>query len=250
MGYFTAGFAFNAAPDWTQLKGMPRRVALYGFKHKAEPLWLLACNERSDKPVSWVFGRFFDKRPYVTAPDAAMHGLIVQVVSALSSYNAEIVRNALALGSDIHARLAQPAYFFAGDDEGLDLAFEFVDGALKRLRFHGEGGVVEFKKDRVYVAPQSTIVTYEDGAEEEFGIENERALDPLRANPAIEVSETARIHEGDAEPRVMFDVATAFWPESWPDPGKTMGLGSFDPLINLYKDFEPCYRRRSLLGFF
>lgn len=249
MGYFTAGYAFNAAPDWKRLDALSKRIALHGFKHKIEPLWILACNERGRKGGQWPFADFVAR--YSSSPDP-LRDLIAKAVAAISSFHGEIAHDGIALGSDIHRALAVKTYFFAADDDGLDLACESEAVALRRFQLRNENGTVELKDGRVSIAPQTTILSpEEDGTEREFGPSDKAAIEALRRLPNVDVHETKRTREADVEPSRFFGVVVGLWPEGWPDPEKTAGLGTWDPLLRLHEDFEPCYapRRAGLLNF-
>ena len=215
MGYFTAAFVFNEPPNWKQLTGLCKRVKFTAFKHKSEPLWILACNkpakEAEERPFQCFLGGGRYPGPALFDPQGALKRSLVKAVAEAAPSQDGIAHDALMLGAGIHRALEIATYFFAADDEGLDLALEFREGKLVRFKQAGEKGSVELRDG---------LVSAEVNAEDD----------------------EAENGENEGECRMFYGVPVSHWPQGWPDPQMTLGLGTWDPLLKLEEDFEVCYR--------
>lgn len=67
---------------------------------------------------------------------------------------------------------------------------------------------------------------------------------PIEPFDDIVVHPTQVIPEDEHEGNELFSVPLALWPESWPDPAESLGIGTWDPLVDYPKGYVTCFARR------
>jgi len=239
MGYFSAAFVFGRTPDWEKIDALAPAVSLLGFRHDSG-LHLLACRSNVESKLDWPFAEFVTQPillPDTPTPYAELASALADSSGAVSAeyYGQVIGRSALELGNALHSALGIDTFFFAADDEGLNMAFLFRGGGLQQFLQAGTEGTVELRGDRAVVTPRMR----ED--EEEFSNAPTLAED-LEGRKLIEVKELQLI-DPEADDSLMYSSSIALWPKGWPDPTDSLGLGTWNLMPGFPQGFSSVYGR-------
>jgi hypothetical protein len=242
MGYFANGFVFTSLPDFeAATKVVPGRLAR-GYKHNQHSVWLLDLWKPRGK-LKLRRSPFCDPAAEGFRTDLA----VVDVATRAFLTALERLRQAIGLGSsgpevsNVHLALAVataarcPAFFFAADDEETDMGCNAISGSLVSFGCRLDRLSVEYKSERTSFTPLNHL---EDGDEE--GMQEVIAA----ANTVVGVSVLApRDIEGG---QTLYEYPVAQWPKAAGDPAEILGLGTWDPLLNVENDFAVCFEKLGL----
>ncbi len=235
MGYLASAFVFNREPSWQAIASLAPSLALLAVKRRDADLWLLSARPREDDEPQYPLASLLE------APDLEIEGLapehealadaLALAVAALHEDHCgwSVVKPAVSLGFALHRALGQPVFYFAANDDGLNLAFYFEGGQLASFRCQGYDGLVELQGGRVVAQP----ITIEG---EESYVDEEALQDELGDHALIDVGPECVVSEDEVD-SVIHGVALKLWPAGWADPSKTLGLGTWD----VWGDFPAAY---------
>jgi hypothetical protein len=242
MGYFANGFVFTHQPDFEAAsKVVPGRWAR-GYKHNQDPIWLfdLWRPRRTARRRS----PFCDPAAEGFRTDAPCDAPTRAVLTAL-----EGLRQAIGLGragpepAGIHLALAVaaatrcPAFFFAADDEVTDMACNVVAGALVSFGCRLDRLSIQYAAGQMAVIPLNYLVD-----DDEEGLED--LVVAAKTVPGISVLAPRDIDGG----QVLYENPVRHWPQSAGSPAEILGLGTWDPLLNLKTDFTVVFEQLSSAG--
>lgn len=241
MGYFTNGFVFTSLPDFEAAsKVVPGRLAR-GYKHNKHSVWLLDLW----KPR----GKLQLRRSPFCDPAAEGFRTDLDVVDggALAFLTAlERLRQAIGLGSggpevsNVHLAVAVataarcPAFFFAADDEETDMGCNAISGSLVSFGCRLDRLSVEFSGGQTAVTPLNHL---EDDDEE--GMQD--VITAAKTVPGVSVFEPRDIEGG----QTLYEYPVAQWPKAAGDPAEILGLGTWDPLLNVENDYAVVFEKLS-----
>lgn len=242
MGYRIASFVFGEEPNWERLNGVLESINLIGLRHEEKPLWLLACSSEKMEWPQFPFAPFIEE--YTGSNDLPVE--IKTQIEALSTGGASVSDSrcgqsvlgvALELGFTIQSALGIQVFFFASDDEGLNVAFTLNSGGIINCKLDGYNGISELINERVLVSPIAI-----EGEEEDHP--GEYIAEDLECVPLIDVQAFQIVQEEERN-RYMQSVCIELWPSEWPNPRDALGLGTWDALADyssvLQVDFERQY---------
>jgi hypothetical protein len=224
VGYYANALVLGAAPDAGRLPGLFKAGAnVVVYKHRRAALWLVDA---------WIP----TKRPHFPFTDEAP----LQVLEAGEDDAADryvAAAGALDDGLEGYAEpwirwtqqaartLGQDAFAFVADDEGRDAACLASPAGGLRCKARHEATAIEIDGAAVTVVPFDLVEDPEYNLPEE-------ALDDLRELDGVQVA-PARVIDGG---HTLYGNVVALWPIG--DPGELVGIGTWDPFLELERDFE------------
>lgn len=250
MGYFNSAFILQGEPDGSRLAGVARSLAMLAMRHEASGLCLLHVRDRAEDEPRWPFSH--DWRTPLAAGlqdelatlDPVQARRIEAFCAAAEVASDEVwsidalLRPSLQVGALLQRALGVPLFFFAANDDGLNLAWSMAsDGSMSAARVEGECGHATWSGDAIEVHP--VFVVYEDD-DDDLDID----LDPLdRFEGEVRVHESRRVPQEEDEGRELCSACVATWPQGWPDPTDSLGLGTWDPLDGYPKGYATSFSR-------
>lgn len=240
MGYFANGFVFTDQPDFEAAsKVVPGRLAR-GYKHNQHPIWLLDMWKPRGK-LQLRRSPFCDPAADGFHTDSALDVPTRAFLTAL-----EALREAIELGSrepevsGIHLALGVaaaarcPAFFFAANDEETDMACNAVSGSLVSFGCRLDRLSVQYISGQTTITPLNYL---EDGDEE--GLQD--LIGAAKTVAGISVLASRDIEDG----QVLYENPVGHWPKAAGNPADILGLGTWDPLLNVEKDFAVVFEKLS-----
>lgn len=244
MGSFSNGFVFTIEPDFEGLADCVRDRNLRGYAHRSRDVWLLDAWEPSKRPET-------QHRPFTTdvvrrvpfesstehASPAARQFLDVlpriKQQTFLSSPEPE--HSGLKIALAISHAVEGEVYFFAADDELVDCACIASKRNLSRVRCRFDQLDVEFENGSTLITP----LLFEEHPD--YG-QPASDIPDLTGKFAGVVIRPAR----EIEALELYANPAKLWPSSAGDPGETLGFGTWEPLMNLERDFQIVFQRPAL----
>jgi len=234
MGYFGNGFVFTSPPSWDALAGViPPAVSLRAYSHHSAPVWLLDAWVQT-KRQHWPFTDDFPEETDVSCALPDSTHAVLQRFEALCEVlpGSEFVYGhgwlrataALAVASGVNT------FFFGADDEVTDFACLATPHGFARFRVRFGTFSVEFRESGLFIVP--------------FAFDE----DPdANVSPAA-LATLARVSDATVEaPRVipgglpLYESAVTLWP--FGDPGALLGVGTWDPFLNIESDLTTVFER-------
>ena len=242
MGWFGNGCVFTQEPDWQCLGELP--FAIRAYRHRRRKNWLLAVFKHGGRvvpepvfsepaPIGWA------RRKTTTSRLATPVRDVLDRIAKL----ADCTRSAL-LKSDYLgylsfaaqvARLAnRPVYFFAADDEMLDMGCQVSPDHFEAFALRCERSVVSRDGKTIAIRPR------EDDEEEPL---SSMQLDRCRHIKGVEVKRLGKedIRRADA----FYGFAADLWPSDASAARKALGIGTWDVFRDLDRDFQIVIDRMS-----
>jgi hypothetical protein len=239
VGYFANGFVFTAEPDFALVgAAIPDRLAR-GYKHNRRPVWLLDLW----KPQGTLALRrapFCDPaaagfRTDLAAADSHTRGFLAafqRLTEAVGDRTADPECGNAHLALAVAAAARRPTFFFAADDEETDMGCRAVPGSLVSFGCRLDRLAVQYSAGRTAVTPLNFL---ED--DDEDGLRDLIA----RASRVAGVSVTPPRDIEGGQP--LYENPVAQWPREAGDPVEVLGLGTWDPLVNVERDFAVVFER-------
>jgi hypothetical protein len=138
----------------------------------------------------------------------------------------------LRLTASLSQRVGGPLFFFAADDESTDMAMAAVDGLFSEYRLDFGTYLINFGRGVLTVVPR----TFSEDPERTY---SEDVLAEIRSIPGVEVAPPVVIEGGD----MLYGSAVALWPSEAGDPAETLGIGTWDPFMNVEDDYDEVFTR-------
>jgi hypothetical protein len=233
MGYFANGFVFTSKPDFRAVsKAVPGRIA-QGYKHKRLPVWLLDLWKPRDE-LHFHQAPFCDPaadgfRTDLTAVDAATCEFLTAIegIKRAAGYRTASPEDGyIHLALAIAAAARAPTFFFAADDDETDMAGRTVPGSLVSFGCRLDRLSVQYSSGRTVVTPLKHV---QDGDTDGF----RRRVGQVERVRGITVSPPREVEGGQN----LYENPVAQWPWEAGDPAAILGLGTWDPLVNVESDF-------------
>jgi hypothetical protein len=240
MGYFANGFVFTEQPNFEAASKVASDRLGRGYKHKQHSVWLLDLWKPRGK-LQVRRSPFCDRAADGFRTDSPLDGPTREFLTAL-----EGLRRAIGLGSGgpevsgIHLALAvaagarTPAFFFAADDEETDFGCNAVSGSLVSFACRLDRLSVHYANGLAAVTPLNNL---EDGDEEGL----QELIGEAKSVEGISVLPSRDIEGG----QILYENPVGQWPKAAGDPAEILGLGTWDPLLNVEKDFAVVFEKLS-----
>lgn len=229
------------APEWGRLDGVLPELALSGFENAATGLTLLFARPVAEDETEYPYARLLHSLDFELPPPDKESAALVHAASVAAGllsdewYGTDVVQPALHIALALHRALGQPLFYFAADDEGLNLGLLAEKGGLAKLVFHGPEGMAELVDGKIVMQP------IEIEGEESF-LDLDELAEELGEIPALEVKPLLSLE--DDERRYLHSSAIQAWPKEWPSPAGILGLGTWDAWSKFDETFTSVYQRR------
>jgi hypothetical protein len=126
MGYYGNGFVLTASPHWERLGAcLSGALSLRGYVHRSQPIWLLDAwvpSRREHWPFTERLPRDLFLGSDLPAATAGLLEPLARVYGALEPAEREYCLGYLRAVAQVSEAVAQPAFFFAADDDLMDMA--------------------------------------------------------------------------------------------------------------------------------
>lgn len=240
MGHFANGCVFTSKPEFDAAsKVIPGQLAR-GYKHNHHPVWLLDLWKPRGK-LQLLRSPFCD--PAVSAfridlkdVDTATRSFVTifeRLQKAIGYAGQEL--SYVHLGLAVAAAAGCPAFVFAADDEEADLACNAVSGSLVSFGCRLDRLSVQYSGSQIAVTPLNHLENNdEEGLHEIIGT--------VKSVAGVHVLEPRESEGG----QVLYENPVGQWPKAAGSPADILGLGTWDPLLNLEKDFVVVFERLSV----
>jgi hypothetical protein len=239
MGYFANGFVFTSKPDFDAAsKVVPGRLAR-GYKHNHHPVWLLDLWKPRGK-LQLRRSPFCD--PVADGFRTDLAGIDVATRSFLTAF--ERLQQAIGFAghelSYVHLGLAIagaagcPTFVFAADDEETDMGCNTASGTLVSFGCRLDHLSVQYAGGHTAVTPLNHL---EEGDEEGL----QELIGAAKTVAGISVLDPRDIEGG----RVLYENPVGQWPKAAGNPAEILGLGTWDPLLTIEKDFAVAFEKLS-----
>jgi hypothetical protein len=233
MGYFANALVFNSPPDFDAIvKINPGRFAR-GYKHKSKTFWLLdfwlprgTIRRRVGPFCDPAFARgIFCDSSFESEPLYPINILLslLQAVDVSLDVDLEYIHFAIAASRATKNKV----FCFAADDNDLDVGVNASNGDLLSFGLRRDCISFVFANNRCTFTP---INLFDEDNQEEF----HHTLEKLKTMGNAEISE---IRDG-MEGQQLFEHPVGQWQFENGTAEEILGLGTWDPLINLDDDFE------------
>lgn len=234
MGYHGNGFVFTAEPEWqATARALPDFIAMRAYKHKEQPIWFLDAWKHSTRHHLPFAGELPDKLelegelpPNTTAVLETYRQIVKALPSAEVSYGLGLLR------SVAHVSLASavPIFFFAADDEGTDMAVCAEAGHFTKFCVRTGIGAIEFAMGKLIFVPFEYM-------EDPDLTPSTQELASLAQIAGLAVAPAQPIESG----LPLYGSAVRLWPSG--DPAKLLGIGTWDPFMNVDRTLEIVFER-------
>ncbi len=242
MGHSISGFAFGALPDVRRLEADLPELALLLVKHKRSPLWLLAARPAGTDEPQYPFSELvYFGESLLSSEEEDVAETLSRCVSATDNGYADgLVTPAIRIALALNRVLDVQTLYFAANDDGVNFALLVEDGHVSAFRSSADFGSVDMTERGIVVNPE---FTYLDEDEKEEAPQVEERFEPLRSVVGVTVAPLNVIPDGEGESRHLHDSALKVWPQHWPDPGPSTGIGAWDSFSAYPGEFEIVYSR-------
>lgn len=247
MGYLNRAFVFLEEPSWRALDRIgPGR--LLGYKHRERAVWLLG-------QTTTARGAFTDWRgdelpTHLADFEPRARGLF-QALAALRAGGACSTNHGLGwlpMSLEVARAAGVETFFFVGDDESRNAAWTIArDGRLRDATIQVKSFAIVADAEAVtciHYRPKSSgglppgfrIV---DGVAPARRDGDAALLSACRAS--LKSVEVDLREEDDTRPFSFFYYPATMWPTAAGPADEVLGLGTWDLLRNLDRDFEPVF---------
>jgi len=241
MSYFANGFVFTSKPDFEAASKLVASRLARGYKHNYHPVWLLDlwrprgklqlrrapfCDPAADG--------FRGDLTTLDVPTRAFLAALERLQQAIRFQNAGPEVSNVHLALAVAGSTRCPAFFFAADDEETDMGCNAVSGSLVSFGCRLDRLSVQYSTGQIAVTPLNYL---EDDDEEGL----EELTRAAKAVAGISVLEPRDIETG----RVLYENPVGQWPKGAGNPAEILGLGTWDPLLNIEDDFAVVFEKLS-----
>jgi hypothetical protein len=230
---------FAAEPDFAAVGSAVSDRHVRGYKHNRRPVWLLDVWQPRGK-LAFRRAPFCDPaatgfRMDLEAVDADSRGFLAKLQllrEAIGQRTADPELGNLHLALAVAKAARQFTFFFAADDDETDMGCQTVAGSLVSFGGRIDRLAVQYSEGRTTVTPLSFL---EDDDEED--------LRKLIAR-ASRVAGVSFLPPRDIEGgQTLYENPVAQWPTDAGDPAEILGFGTWDPLLNIERDFAVVFER-------
>jgi len=239
MGYLTTGFLFLAEPPFAAIADAFTGFAARGYRHKVRPVWVLDLWEKPWRKNATHFPlqeRFAAIEAVVPPPggqdDPAFLRELDDLLAALGDEGDPLVAKECRIALGVSRLAKAPTFFFAGDDDLIDVACATDSGRLLRFRCRMGHLTVVHDEGKTEIVPFEPLDEDEDAGLQEI-VAAARGAVTWPVTPPAPFDGGHRLH----------DSALALWPAQAGQPGEPLGVGTWDPAQNLDADFDIVFER-------
>ena len=154
------------------------------------------------------------------------------LLAALPSQANLLVAKECRLALGISRLIGAPTFFFAGDDDLVDVACRADGGRLQRFRCRLGRLTVVHEEGRSEILPSGSLDEDEEAELQEI-LGAARSAVSWPVAPPVPFDGSRQLHES----------ALALWPTEAGEPGEPLGVGTWDPVQNLDADFQVVFER-------
>ncbi len=221
MGYFSSTIVFTSQPVWETLLDLPAKIGLRGYRHNGAPLWFLDF-WTGPKPPSSPFTQGREAKIFSTFDTDLTVDRLQQIGNFLDEpYGWNWLRFALQV-----SRLTDcDVYFLAADDDLYDLGATIALGTVKRLALRVGLCNITAQDGNLTITPGT------DAEDELDDAPSGKLPDELRDLPFVAVNAPVAITGG----LPFYGNVVAEWPSEAGDPELLLGLGTWDPFLDIDK---------------
>ena len=239
MGYFSNGFVFTTLPDFEGVgNAIPNRWAR-GYKHNQNSIWLLDLwrslekPQRRREPFCEPAGDGFQMDlAVIDGATREFLDIFERLLRAVSLRDSSLAFSSTYLALAVAAAARCPTFFFAADDEETDMGCNAIPGSLISFGCRLDRLCVEYNGEKVSATP----LNYDEDDDEDGMRELIAAANTV---PGLSVQKPRTIEGG----QISYEHPVAQWPEVAGDPTEILGLGTWDPLLNIEQDFRVVYEK-------
>jgi len=235
--YMTTAFLFLKEPSFGAVADGFPALSARGYRHKSRHLWLmdLWVNRGQHHPFQDRLAA--SDAPALATPSAEDPPFVRELealTSALGSGVDGAVSKECRLILSVSRRTGTPTFFFAGNDDLVDVSCFASAGRLERYRCRLDRLTVVHERGRSQIVPAAPLDEDERKDQKTVLASARRAVDwtVARARP---FDGSYKLHEN----------ALAMWPTEAGRPGEPLGVGTWDPLEHLARDFDVAFQRGS-----
>jgi len=231
LGYYGNGFIFTSTPAWPALEMLPSDFGFTGYRHKTSGVFALdvwKCTGHPHWPFTDEPGRMaMTPLPGSTEDVLARFGEICEAIRTAEITEAIYGESLLRLTVYLSSILGVDTFFFAADDELRDMAARAQGRVLTDFRVRFGAYAVAFSGGTFRVTARSFV-------EDDEIAYSENVLARIRALPGTTVTEPERVTNGNP----LYESALQLWPSEAGDPAKLLGIGTWDPFLQIDEDFS------------
>jgi hypothetical protein len=238
VGLFSNGFVFTTQPDFdAATRAIPDRFAR-GYKHTQHSVWLLDLwkprGKQSERRSHFCDPLPENYRTDLSLVDAATRALLAKVEHLGQTSEEEFgpVVAGIHLTVDVASAAGIPAFFFAADDEELDMACQAIPGTLDTLGCRLGDLALNYSRGRITVTPLKHLEDTDADLVEE-------AIEAASQVEGVFISEPREIENG----LKLYENPTAFWPKAAGNPAEILAIGTWDVYTNLESDFAVVFEK-------
>ena len=239
MGYFANGFVFALEPDFTAAATAAAGRSACGYKHKASPVWLLdlwkpkgTSRHRKAPFCDPAADGFRSDLSGVDEPTRAFLATFERLKRAAGYQSAAPEDANVHLALAVSAAARCPAFFFAANDDETDMGCRTVAGSLVSFGCRLDLLSVQYTAGQLSATPLNFVEDGDDQRLQEL-ITNASGVTGLAVLPPRDI-------EGG---QTLYENPVGQWPKEAGDPAEVLGLGTWDPLLNLETDFDVVFEQ-------
>lgn len=233
--YMTTAFLFVKEPSFVTVADAFPTLSLRSYRNKARELWLMDLWVNRGQHLPFQNRLVTSSAPALGEPGPADPPFVRELealTSALGDGIDRAVSKECRLVLSVSRRTGTPTFFFAGNDNLVDVACAADGARLERYRCRLDRLTVIHERGRSQVVPAEPLDADERKEQKTSLASVRRAVNwPVAPNRPFDGS--YRLHEN----------ALAMWPKEAGAPGEPLGVGSWDPLEHLARDFDVVFER-------
>jgi hypothetical protein len=234
MGYFANGFVFTSEPKFKAISTTVPGRFVRGYKHNVQSIWLLDIWKprgklllRNSPFCDQAADGFRTDTGTVDGPTTTFLKSFQRLNNALGNPNpgreASYIHSALS----VTAAASCPTFFWAADDDEIDMGCRTVPGSLVSFGCRLDRLSIRYNDGHATATPMHSVEDHDDDVFEEM-IANAKSV------PGLTLRQTREVKGG----RTLYENPIEFWPKEAGNPAEILGLGTWDPLMNLEADFS------------
>lgn len=269
---------FTKEPKWDNLKSLAISHLMTGYAHNRSNVWLLDIYSKGRKRGTFT-EEFPQDKPATKAtsvPNLFRPGQMIEVKAQpaktvigeldLSNSTRTVLERLtkaidlltgepptkyppygigwLRLALAVEQRVGCPTFFFAADDECMDMACQISKGEIVKAAFdfgdvlrHSDGKTTLTRYVRAKGVPQA----FPFGKPKESPKPPADVCEPLAEMGIKFVRPT---HKEAIRSKMFQELVTESWPEDAGDPVAILGVGTWDVFLNLDRDYRVVFERK------
>ena len=241
MGSYANATVFAQEPDWKAFEQLP--FAITAYRHRRKPVWLVAVFEHGARRKQGV--AFAERAPVIWAMEEATQRALSSEVRTVLDRLAIVQKTTgrfsgpladylayLSFAAEMARRAGTPAYFFAANDEGLDIGCYVTSERFERFAFECDHFVVDYDDGTISLAQR-------DDFEDDDEVDVDALAERLRHCAEIKDVVLRPLTKEDRR-RVdyLYGFAAAIFPKEMMAAKTALNIGKADMFDNVDKDLQ------------